>query len=295
VRLAVAAAVCLLMLPACREPQEPAPAHPIHSLAEVWKLTPDQARRGYPVQVHGVVTFFDPQVELLTVQDETAGIYVATSGLSSNLSPGQAVDVRGFTGYEANAPVIVKPALRMGPGGKLPAPKRAEPRTIVEGQADYQWIETHGKLLPRTAVDGEHARHTLLLGGQAVECIVLTESGSTLDPLVGGEVAVRGVPVTIRAASGEIQRVQLYVASPEDMESRRAAAAPGESGQSPAEPDHATPGLPVLTTAAQIKSQTLRDDNRFYPVRMRAVVTLAEPDWSGLTGRHLRRDRGGAC
>jgi len=252
-------------------------------VAEVWSLSPAQARRGYPVELHGVVTFFDPQVELLTIQDGTAGIYVATSGLSSNLSPGQAVDVHGFTGYEANAPVIVKPALRVGPSGKLPAPKRADPRTIVEGRADYQWVETNGKLLPRTAVDGEHARHTLLLGGQAVECIVLTESSSSLNPLVGADVAVRGVPVTIRAASGEIQRVQIYVASPADMESRRTAAAPGESGQSPSQPAHATPGLPVLTTAAQIKSQTRRDENRFYPVRMRAVVTLAEPDWAGLT------------
>ncbi|MGO9241005.1 MAG: ATP-binding protein [Bryobacteraceae bacterium] len=251
-------------------------------MAEVWSLSPAEARRGYPVELHGVVTFFDPQVELLTIQDGTAGIYVATSGLPSDLSPGQQVEVRGFTGYEAHAPVIVKPALTMGSGGKLPAPKRVDPGRVAEGQADYQWVETRGKLLARSGVDTAHARHALLLGGRAAECIILTESVAALNPLVGADVTVRGVPVTIRAAGGEIQRVQLFVSSPNDMESNRTASAPGEAGQSPAQPSHATPGLPVLNTAGQVKSRTRRDENR-YPVRIRAVVTLTESDWSGIT------------
>ncbi|MGD0579589.1 MAG: hypothetical protein ABSC08_11745, partial [Bryobacteraceae bacterium] len=269
------------MFAACRRNGEPGPAKPIKSLAEVRALTPAQARRGYPVEFHGIVTFFDSQVELLTVQDGTAGIYVEVSGVPSGLSPGQAVDVRGFTGYEANSPVIVKPAFRVGPSGELPAPKRPDARTIMEGQADYQWIETTGKLLPHSGVDDAHARYPLLLGGQAVECIVVSESASALDALAGADVTVRGVLVTIRAVSGEIQRVQIYVSSPGDIAPRRTAATPGGSGQSSPEPVHATPGLPVLTTAAQIKSQTRRD-NRFYPVRIRAVVTLAEPVWAGL-------------
>lgn len=89
--------VCLLMLAACRWTGGLDPAKPIKSLAEVRALTPAQARRGYPVEFHGIVTFFDSQVELLTVQDGTAGIYVEVAGVPTGLSPGQAVEVRGFT------------------------------------------------------------------------------------------------------------------------------------------------------------------------------------------------------
>ena len=142
---------------------------------------------------------------------------------------------------------------------------------------------THLKLLARRTSDSTHTRFELRLAGEAVECILLAESRSVLDPLVGADVAVRGVPVTVRTVSGEIQRVQIYVAAPGDVESRGAAPLPGASGQSPSEPAHATPGLPVLTTAAQVKSRARRDDNRIYPVRLRAVVTLTEPDWSGIT------------
>jgi signal transduction histidine kinase len=252
-------------------------------VAEVWKLTPAQARRGYPVEFHGVVTYFDPQVDLLAIQDATAGIYVELTDAAADLSPGQAVDVRGFTGYEANSPVIVKPALRLGAIGALPAPQRPDPRSIREGQADYQRIEIHGKLLARRTSDSTHTRFELLLGGQALECILLSESRTVLDSFVGRDVAVRGVPVTVRSVSGEIQRVQIYIAGIGDVESRGAAALPGASRQTPSETAHATPGLPVLTTAAQVKSRTRRDDNRIYPVRLRAVVTLAEPDWSGIT------------
>jgi signal transduction histidine kinase len=252
-------------------------------VAEVWKLTPAQARRGYPVEFHGVVTYFDPQVDLLAIQDATAGIYVELTDAAADLSPGQAVDVGGFTGYEANSPVIVKPALRLGAIGALPAPQRPDPRSIREGQADYQRIEIHGKLLARRTSDSTHTRFELLFGGQALECILLSESRTVLDSFVGRDVVVRGVPVTVRSVSGEIQGVQIYIAGIGDVESRGAAPLSGASRQTPPETAHATPGLPVLTTAAQVKSRTRRDDNRIYPVRLRAVVTLTEPDWSGIT------------
>ena len=281
--VAAAAGLLLLLAAACSRIGEPGPAKLIESIAEVWKLTPAQARRGYPVEFHGIVTFFDPQVDLLTIQDSTAGIYVEVTDAAADLRPGQAVDVRGFTGYEASAPVIVKPALRAGPSGDLPAPKRPDPRTIRAGRADYQRIEAQGKLLARRTADSTHTRFELRLAGEAVECILLAESRSVLDSSIGAEVAVRGVPVTVRTVSGEIQRVQIYVAGIGDIVSREPAPAPGVSGQSPSKPAQATPGLPVLTTAAQVKSLVRRDDNRVYPVRLRAVVTLTEPDWSGIT------------
>jgi signal transduction histidine kinase/CheY-like chemotaxis protein len=280
---AIVAAVCLLTLAACRWAEEPGLANPIKSLAEVWRLTPAQARRGYPVEFHGVVTFFDPQVDLLTIQDGTAGIYVQVTDAAGDLRAGQAVDVRGFTGYEANSPVIVKPVLKVGAIGPLPAPRRPDPGFILAGQADYQRIETNGKLLARRASDSTHVRFKLQLGGRAVECILLTDSRAALDSLVGKDVAVRGVPVAVRAVSGEIQRVQIYLAAEDDVESRATATPSSVAGQTPPESAQATPGLPVLTTAAQVKSRTRRDDNRFYPIRLRAVVTLAEPDWSGIT------------
>jgi len=79
--------------------------------------------------------------------------------------------------------VIVKPALRVGALGDLRLRKRPDPRSIREGQADYQRIESMGNC---GAPDcrSTHTRFDLLLGNQAVECILLASPGpsSTFGP-----------------------------------------------------------------------------------------------------------------
>src|SRR6266567_437623 len=86
----------LLLSAACYRGGWSASGRHLESAGAIWNLRPSEARRGYPVSIHGTVTYFDLRLGILTIQDSTAGIAVDTSGVLTSLSPGQRVDVQGF-------------------------------------------------------------------------------------------------------------------------------------------------------------------------------------------------------
>jgi signal transduction histidine kinase len=276
------ACAALLLSAACRRASQSTLGRNLDNAAAIWRLSPSEARRGYPVSIHGAVTYFDSRLDLLTVQDSTAGIALDTSGITPSLSAGQEVYVQGFTGYEANAPIIVKPTIRTGAGARAVSPKRMDPKSLWDGRADYQWVEVAAKLRERLALDSEHTRHRVSLGGRDAECAVITSEAPNLTLLVGADVLIRAVPISSRSAYGSILGLQLYVPPRSNVIAvgpQQAAPTPLTSAQlqlpSPG------PGLPLLTSALQVKSLSHEEALRHYPVRLRALVTFLNPEWSG--------------
>jgi signal transduction histidine kinase len=197
------------------------------------------------------------------------------------LSPGQEIEIQGFTSYDANAPIIVKPTIRATAETREVSPKRMDPQFLWDGKADYQLVEVTGTLVERLALDSEHARYRVSVGGRDAECTVATSEAYGLTSLVGADVLIRAVPIALRNASKTIFGLQLYVPLPGNIiaaSPRQAAPAPVTSEQ------RRTPagqGLPLLTSAAQVKSLSHEEADRHYPVRIRAVVTFLNPEWSG--------------
>ena len=183
----------------------------------------------------------------------------------------------GFTSYEANAPIVVKPTIRAGAEMRMPSPRRVDPDLVWEGKEDYQWVEVIGRLVERLALDSEHARYKVGVGARDAECTVVTSEGEALTPLVGGFVVIRAVPITLRTASGSILGLQFYVPSRGNIfaANRQPARAPTANGQPKIE---AGQGLPLLTSAGDVKSLSHAEAARHYPVRIRAVVTFLNPD-----------------
>src|SRR5205085_10910182 len=73
---------------------------------QVRQLSPEEAARGYPVHIRGVITDDVPAPDFF-VQDESAGIYV--EGMVSSGFPhqfGDLVEVDGITGPGKFAPVV---------------------------------------------------------------------------------------------------------------------------------------------------------------------------------------------
>src|SRR5512138_2816608 len=66
---------------ACQRASLNGNATALTSAAQVRALSPEEAERGRPVRLHGVVTYFVPTSTTLAVQDATAGIFVDTSQL----------------------------------------------------------------------------------------------------------------------------------------------------------------------------------------------------------------------
>src|SRR5260370_9767689 len=208
---ALTACAVFLLSAACHRGGGSASARNLESAGAIWQLSPSEARRGYLVSIHGTVTYFDTRLGILTVQDSTAGIAVDTSGVLTALPPGQRVDIQGFTGYEANAPIIGSPTIRAVAETRPASPKRVAEESLWDGKADYQWVEVTARLVERLSLDSEHTRFRLSLDGREAECTVATAESPGLTSLVGEDVLIRAVPIASRSTSGSIVGLQLYV------------------------------------------------------------------------------------
>ena len=61
-------------------------------------LPREEARRGYPVRIRGVITYFDRQWKTLFIEDAASGCFVFSSDPQRQLVPGQRVEVAGRSG-----------------------------------------------------------------------------------------------------------------------------------------------------------------------------------------------------
>ena len=126
-----------------RRPLAP-PSPTLTSADEVRRLTRGEAAQGLPVRLEATVTFNDPDMRLLFVQDATAGIYVEAWRHIHPVKAGDRVVVLGRSSPGAFVPIIDFPRVTVVGHGPMPAPRRIGPNELVSGQVDGQWLEVEG-------------------------------------------------------------------------------------------------------------------------------------------------------
>ena len=94
-------------------------AHEAHS------LTTAQAALGYPINLQGVVTYFDPYIDprhiALFIHDSTGSIFVfAPKGSTENMPPETMVTVTGVSGVGDFAPIVADPHVSVIGRGRIP-------------------------------------------------------------------------------------------------------------------------------------------------------------------------------
>jgi signal transduction histidine kinase len=123
-------------------------------------LRREEAERGYPVEIRGVVTHALPQNPSIVLQDGTKGIFVRGLPTQPPAAPqiGEYWEIEGVTGPGDFAPVVnSRKSRRVGPG-QLPEPVPARLDQLMNGSLDTQYVEIQGVV---TAV--ERNRLELLL------------------------------------------------------------------------------------------------------------------------------------
>ncbi|MGC9944483.1 MAG: sensor histidine kinase, partial [Verrucomicrobiota bacterium] len=84
------------------------------NVRQIRLLTPNEAQKGIPVKLHGVITYYDARSNDLFVQDATAGIYVVlNTNVCDRLAAGQSVEIAGITDVGDFAPVVKANAMRL--------------------------------------------------------------------------------------------------------------------------------------------------------------------------------------
>jgi len=121
----------------------------ITSVEQVRRLPVEEARRGLPVRIRGVVTdarnsFYEDQMSL---QDDTGGVFVSLESITNEAPAfGEFWEVAGYSGAGDFAPVVMADRVRLLGDGSLPEPVRPSWNELVNGSRDVQWAELRGQV-----------------------------------------------------------------------------------------------------------------------------------------------------
>jgi signal transduction histidine kinase len=114
--------------------------------SQVHELSREEAQRGYPVKIQGIVTCVFPERQALTVQDATRGIYVVDSSESRSVSPkiGEYLEIEGKTDPSLFAPIVIANSVKDLGTGYPPQPVQPTWDRLMNGSLDAQYVELQG-------------------------------------------------------------------------------------------------------------------------------------------------------
>jgi diguanylate cyclase (GGDEF)-like protein len=215
------------------------PLRTLTTVHEAHDISLEEAARGYPVRVRGVVTFYDPHVDprhsALFVHDSTGSIFI---GLPSRpilpLKAGTRVDVTGVSGTGDYAPVILHGHVRVIGDSQVPeSAPRPTMAELLAGSKDGQWVEIEGivhsvRLLPWNAT-----LEIATVGG-TITATAPREAAKDYDSLIDAEVQIHGNAVPV--FNGSRQMVGARLVFPSLHEVRVVQSAPADPYRTPAIP-----------------------------------------------------------
>jgi PAS domain S-box-containing protein len=236
-------------------------------VVDVLDLGPEEAGRRHPVLLRGVVTYCEPALSVLFVQDGTGGILVDIAGRDLPLRAGQVVELKGVTGAGPGPPIVVEPEARIVGNAPMPAPRRVTASHLKGDSARYQWVEFEGRIALFN--DGEDQRLVIHEYRDFVRLRVADLQGRALETLVGPDMRVRGVFGPVFDERREVSAYQLWVPSASFVERSAVAEEPSGPGE----------GLPLLTRVEQVLGLTEQEAARRYPVRVDGVITYDDAEW----------------
>lgn len=212
-------------------------AEELHTVAAIRQLTVEQTQQKLPVQLHGVVTFYDDRLYSRFIQDDTAGIYLqfpANVGPPA-LTPGQVVEVTGTCNPGEYAPVVVVDHVQVVGQTPLPAPKPVTYQQLATGVEDSQFIEITGIVRSaRRLEDSQYYLIEIATGGGRLLVYVNQLPVSRVEELLDSTVQVRGVCSTKFNHKRQLFSIRLMVPRPQDLEIK--APAPRDPFDVPARP-----------------------------------------------------------
>ena len=180
---------------------------------QVRTLAADEARRGYPIHLQVVVTYFDPVGPNLFVQDSTGAMWVDWPRNGQALEPGQLIDLRGVTTQPDFAPDLTRPVWRVLGRTVLPKAHRASIEEMASTSVDSRWLELEGIVRSAEQIPGDSRLHIALEvpGGRVM--VHLAKHRGLTQGLVDSRVRLRGACGAIFNKENQLVGVALFVPS----------------------------------------------------------------------------------
>ena len=192
----------------------------IHKAEAIRDLTVTQAGQHYPVQLQGVVTFFDTNLFMRFIQDDTAGIYFFPYSATNEpvLAAGQLVELDGNTGPGEFAPVVHPSRITILGTGAFPPAKPVSYQQLASGEQDSQFVEIHG-IVHAVDFDPQTKYYSVEIetGNGRVTALVAQLPVADKDRLVDSTVQARGVCATRFTLRRQLFDVRLLLPRPADL------------------------------------------------------------------------------
>ena len=214
-------AACLLLGAGVSYGQPPAatPDLPVlTSIEQVRRLTPEEARRSYPLHLKAVVTYFDAADPELFLQDATGGIWVRWTPDLPKAAPGQLLELWGSSQQLDFAPDIGKAHWQVIGQAPMPPAKRVTFQEMASTSVDARWAEVEG-IVRSAELPPNDSRLQLVVEMPGGRVIVEIPGNEGIPPgLVDSRVRIHGVCGAIFNQKNQIIGIALYVPSMRDVQ-----------------------------------------------------------------------------
>ncbi len=254
---------------------------PLARVEEVRRL-PAHLSTQVPVRLRGTITYIDPTLQQVFLQDATGGVRLQNFSLDPQLNAGDCAEIVGSVVAGGSSPLVTRERARALSREPPPQPVPAGARELASGTLQYRLVEVEGII--GSAVLDHSGRLVLTVrtdgDAQQTKAIVRDVAGVDYRSLLDLRVRVRGVLAANVDARGAIASVKLFVPSIRDVTM--------VSPPNPIPGLQREPKLPLLASAAQVHRLSEDEARRAYPVHFQALVTYYHP-----SGRNLVLQQGG--
>jgi signal transduction histidine kinase/DNA-binding response OmpR family regulator len=202
---------------ACQQSSSKNGLAPLTAARQVLQLSPDDAEKGYPVRIRGVITYFYSRTNKMIVQDSTGGVFVDTSQMPLSATLGQQVDLQGFTRHGESFSIVTGTALTELNTQQMPEVQAVSLNELAAGKYAYQMVEATG--IVRSAIAETDGRLLLTIATDTgtLNAHVADYDMLVISSLIDSKVRVRGVADTIFNSKREAVRFHLLVPNLEDV------------------------------------------------------------------------------
>lgn len=180
---------------------------------QVRALTVVEAKRHFPVQLHGVVLGqVDPGGRALVLYDGSSCIYlIGPQKLISPMREGDQVVVEGVSGPGQFAPIVVVRKLNKVGRGKIPRPKRVTFAQMLSGSLDAQWVEITGIVRECNPSKGNPWQSDMVLETDAHRLEVRINNRLKPGAYVDAKITLRGFCFSQENDNRQLTSPMLYV------------------------------------------------------------------------------------
>ena len=196
-----------------------APAHDLAQLRlaeQLLDLSHEEAKRGHPVHLNGVVTWVNPAADFFYIRDASGGVCVLRPREpGSALRVGAKVEVSGVSAPGKFVPVVQAIGVVQTASIDMPEAKQVTLEQALTGIEEAQWVGMSGYVRD-VAQDGPWGR--LELTTSAGEFAAVLPWGEQLVNLRRSVVRMRGVCSALTNEKRQLTGIQLWVPSEQYLE-----------------------------------------------------------------------------